>query len=101
MKAAVDAATKESAWFVVASKRTIPPGLGSSEGDASPWYGILLADIGGKCRSVAMFGNGQPDQLPADAQRDLAEEPTMGQTAKALDLEVPPPLLARADEVIE
>jgi len=73
MKAAVDAATKESAWFVVASKRTLPPDLRSSEGDASPWYGILLADIGGKCRSVAMFRNVQPDQLPADAQRDLAE----------------------------
>ena len=32
MKAAVDAATKESAWFVVASKRTLPPELRSSEG---------------------------------------------------------------------
>jgi hypothetical protein len=73
MKAAVDAATKESAWFVVASKRTLPPDLRSSEGDASPWYGILLADVGGKCRSVAMFRNVQPDQLPADAQRELAE----------------------------
>jgi hypothetical protein len=73
MKAAVDAATKESAWFVVASKRALPPDLRSSEGDASPWYGILLADIGGKCRSVAVFRNVQPDQLPADAQRELAE----------------------------
>ena len=32
MKAAVDAATKESAWFVVASKRTLPPDLRSSAG---------------------------------------------------------------------
>jgi hypothetical protein len=73
MKAAVDAATKESAWFVVASKRTLPPELRSSESDASPWYGILLADIGGKCRSVAMFRNVQPDQLPVESQRELAE----------------------------
>jgi hypothetical protein len=73
LRAAVDGATKESAWFIVASKRTLPPPLRSSEGDASPWYGILLADIGGKCRSVAMFRNVQPDQLPDDAQRDLRE----------------------------
>src|SRR5262249_1612777 len=45
MKAAVEAATKESAWFVVASKRTLPPDFRSAEGDASPWYGILLADM--------------------------------------------------------
>jgi hypothetical protein len=73
MKAAVDGATKERAWFVVASKRTLPPHLRSPEGDASQWYGILLADIGGKCRSVAMFRNVQPDQLPVDARHDLAE----------------------------
>jgi hypothetical protein len=74
MRAAIHAATKESAWFVVASKRTLPPHLRSPEGEnASPWYGVLLADIGGKCRSVAMFRNVQPDQLPADAQRELAE----------------------------
>jgi hypothetical protein len=74
MKAAIDAATKESAWFVVASKRTLPPHLRSPEGeDASPWYGLLLADIGGQCRSVAMFRNVQPDQLPPEVQRDLKE----------------------------
>ena len=74
MKGAIDAATRESAWFVVSSKRTLPPHLRWPEGDdASPWYGILLADIDGKCRSVAVFRNVQPDQLPPDAQRDLKE----------------------------
>jgi hypothetical protein len=73
MKAAADAATKESAWFIVASKKTVPPHLRSAEGEASPWYGVLLADIGGKCRTVAIFPNVQPDQLPTDAQRELAE----------------------------
>jgi hypothetical protein len=74
MRAAIDAATRESAWFVVASKRTLPPHLRLPEGDdASPWYGILLADIDGKCRSVAIFRNVQPDQLPPDAQRDLKD----------------------------
>jgi hypothetical protein len=72
MKAVVDGAPKDSAWFIVASKRTLPPHLRSPEGDnASSWYGILLADIGGKCRSVAIFRNVQPDQLPPDAQQDL------------------------------
>jgi hypothetical protein len=67
MKGAIDAATRESAWFVVASKRTLPPHLRWPEGeDASPWYGILLFDIDGKC-------NVQPDQLPPEAQRDLKE----------------------------
>ena len=32
MKAAIDAATKESAWFVIASKKTLPPDLRSSAG---------------------------------------------------------------------
>ena len=74
MKGAIEAATRESAWFVVASKRTLPPHLRWPEGeDASPWYGILLADLDGKCRSVAVFRNVQPDQLPPDAQRDLKE----------------------------
>jgi hypothetical protein len=74
MRAAIQAATKESAWFVVASKRTLPPHLRSPEGEnASPWYGILLADIGGKCRSVAIFRNVRAEQLPGDAQRDLKE----------------------------
>jgi hypothetical protein len=73
MRAAVAAASRESAWFVVASKRTLPPHLRSPEGDGSPWYGILLADINGKCRSVAMFRNVQPDDLPPEAQRDLKE----------------------------
>src|SRR5262245_30399622 len=48
LRAAVDGVTKESAWFIVASKKTLPPHLRSSEGDTSPWYGVLLADVAGK-----------------------------------------------------
>jgi hypothetical protein len=74
MRGAVAAATKESAWFVVSSKRTLPPHLRSPESDdASSWYGILLADLGGKCQSVAMFRSVQPDQLPPEAQLDLKQ----------------------------
>jgi hypothetical protein len=62
--------------FVVASKRTLPPHLRLPESeDASPWYGILLAELGGKCQSIAMFRNVQADQLPPEAQLDLKQQP--------------------------
>jgi hypothetical protein len=74
MNAAVEAAKKEQAWFIVASKRTLSPEVRKSEGESnSPWYGVLLADIWGKCRSVAFFRNVDPDHLPPEAQRDLKE----------------------------
>jgi hypothetical protein len=74
MNAAVDAAKKEQAWFIVASKRTLSPEMRKSEGDSiSPWYGVLLADVWGKCRSVGFFRNVNPDHLPPEAQRDLKD----------------------------
>jgi hypothetical protein len=74
MNAAVDAAKKEQAWFIVASKRTLSPDVRASDSEnTSPWYGVLLADMWGKCRSVAFFRNVNPDHLPAEAQRDLKE----------------------------
>jgi hypothetical protein len=73
MNAAVEAVKKQQAWFIVASKRTLSPELRKSDESTSPWYGVLLADIGGKCRSVAFFQNVNPDHLPPEAQRDLKE----------------------------
>jgi hypothetical protein len=74
LNAAADAAKKEQAWFIVASKRTLSPDMRASDSEnASPWYGVLLADIWGKCRSVAFFRDVNPEHLPAEAQRDLKE----------------------------
>jgi hypothetical protein len=74
MNAAVEGAKKGQAWFIVASKRTLSPDVRASDGEnTSPWYGVLLADVWGKCRSVAFFRNVSPDQLPPEAQRDLKE----------------------------
>ncbi len=74
MNAAVDGSKKGQAWFIVASKRTLSPDVRASDSEnTSPWYGVLLVDIWGKCRSVAFFRNVNPDHLPAEAQRDLKE----------------------------
>jgi hypothetical protein len=74
MKTAVDAAKKEQAWLIVASKRTLSPDVRAGDGEnTSRWYGVLLADIWGKCRSVAFFRNINPDQLPPEAQQDLKD----------------------------
>ena len=74
MNAAVDEAKKGQVWFIVASRRTLSPDVRASDGEnTSPWYGVLLVDIRGKCRSVAFFRNVNPDQLPPEAQRELKE----------------------------
>jgi hypothetical protein len=74
MNAAVEGAKKGQTWFIVASKRTLSPDVRASDTEnTSPWYGVLLADLWGKCRSVAFFRNVNPDQLPPEAQRDLKE----------------------------
>jgi hypothetical protein len=74
MNAAVEGAKKGQTWFIVASKRTLSPDVRASDAEnTSPWYGVLLADLWGKCRSVAFFRNVNPDQLPPEAQRDLKE----------------------------
>jgi hypothetical protein len=74
MHAAIAAAKDGRAWLIIASKKLLPPDIRSSEGEkASPWYGILTADIGGKCRSVALYRNVQVDQLPPEAQQELKD----------------------------
>ena len=74
MNAAVEGAKKGQTWFIVASKRTLSPDVRASDAEnTSPWYGVLLADLWGKCRSVAFFRNVNSDQLPPEAQRDLKE----------------------------
>ena len=74
MRDAVMAARTGRAWLVVASKKLLPPDIRSSEGErGSPWYGILAADIGGRCRRVALYRNVHVDQLPPEAQQELKD----------------------------
>jgi hypothetical protein len=74
MHDAVAAAKAGRAWLIIASKKLLPPDIRASEGErASPWYGILAADIGGKCRSVAVYRNVHVDQLPPEAQQELKD----------------------------
>jgi hypothetical protein len=74
MRDAVMAAKAGKAWLVIASKKLLPPDIRPSEGErASPWYGVLVADIGDKCRSVALYRNIAVDQLPPEAQQELKD----------------------------
>jgi hypothetical protein len=74
MRDAATAAKTGRAWLIVASKKLLPPDIRSSEGEkASPWYGILAADLGGKCRRVALYRNVHVDQLPPEAQQELKD----------------------------
>jgi hypothetical protein len=74
MHAAMAAAKDGKAWLIIASKKLLPPDVRASEGErASPWYGILVADIGGKCRSVALYRNVLVDQLPPELQQELKD----------------------------
>src|SRR5262249_34586570 len=74
LRARLEAAKKDTRWCIVASKRTLLPHLRSPEGDnGNAWYGILRADVGGKCVAVAFFRDVSPDQLPVEAQRDLKD----------------------------
>lgn len=60
------------AWFVIASKTMLPAAARSTPAEnTSPWYGILLADIGGRCRTVAQYPNVSVENLPPEVRAEM------------------------------
>lgn len=67
LRGAVGAAKVGQAWFIIAAKATLPTAARTALGEsASQWYGLLLADMGGRCRTVAHFPNVSLDNLPPE-----------------------------------
>src|SRR5918997_2231924 len=72
LREAVEAAKATRAWFIIASKTMLPTAARSTPGEnTSPWYAILLADIGGKCRTVAQYPNVAVENFPPEVRAEM------------------------------
>jgi hypothetical protein len=72
LREAVEAAKAARAWFVIASKTMLPTAARAVTGEnTSPWYALLLADIGGKCRTVAQYPNVAVENLPPEVRAEM------------------------------
>jgi hypothetical protein len=71
MREAVEAARTARAWFIIASKATLPTAARAVGDDASPWYGLLLADIRGKCRTIAHYPSVSVESLPPEVRSEM------------------------------
>jgi hypothetical protein len=72
LRETVEAAKATRAWFIVASKTMLPTAARSTPGEnTSPWYALLLADIGGKCRTVAQYPNVVVENFPPEVRAEM------------------------------
>jgi hypothetical protein len=73
LREAVAAAKAAKAWFVIASKALLPTSARSTPGEAATpsWYGLLLADIGGRCRTVAQYPTVSVENLPPEVRTEM------------------------------
>jgi hypothetical protein len=72
LRAAVEAVKLGNAWFIIAPKAMLPAAARSIPGeDSSGWYGLLLADIGGRCRTVAQYPNVSVANLPPELRSEM------------------------------
>jgi hypothetical protein len=72
LREALDAAKAAKAWFIIASKAPLPAVARSGPGEnTSPWYGLLLADIRGRCRTVAQYPNVSVEKLPPEVRSEM------------------------------
>ena len=72
LREAVEAAKAARAWFVIASKTMLPTAARAVTGEnTSPWYALLLADIGGKCRTVAQYPTVAVENLPPEVRAEM------------------------------
>jgi hypothetical protein len=72
LREAVEAAKATRAWFIIASKAMLPTAARSTPGEnTSPWYALLLADIGGRCRTVAQYPNVAVENFPPEIRAEM------------------------------
>ena len=75
LRGAVEAAKAGNAWFIIAPKTMLPAAARSIPSEnASPWYGLLLADIGGRCRTVAQYPNVSVENLPPEVRSEMEKD---------------------------
>jgi hypothetical protein len=72
LRAATEAAKVAKAWFIIAPKATLPTAARTALGEsASQWYGLLLADMSGRCRTIAHFPNISVENLPPEVRSEM------------------------------
>jgi hypothetical protein len=72
LRGAIEAAKVARAWFIIAPKATLPAGARTALGEnTGQWYALLLADMGGRCRTVAHFPNISVESLPPDMRSEM------------------------------
>jgi hypothetical protein len=72
LRGAVEAAKAAKAWFIIAPKATLPAAARTTLGDGtSEWYALLLADIGGRCRTVSHFPSVSVESLPPEVRSEM------------------------------
>jgi hypothetical protein len=71
-RGAIEAAKVGNAWFLIAPTTTLPAPARTALGEnASQWYALLLADMSGRCRTVAHFPNVSVETLPPEVRSEL------------------------------
>jgi len=72
MHDAIDAVKIGKAWFLIASKKTLPPDTRTTASESTgPWYGVLLAEIRGRCRTMAHYRNVSVENLPPEVRSEM------------------------------
>jgi hypothetical protein len=71
--AAARAASAGRAWYVIAARKVMPDLRDSSGETTSPWTAIVIADVEGKCRPIALYQSVDRSKLDPELSKRLEE----------------------------
>ena len=71
--AAAKAAVNGRAWYVIAARKVMPENRDISGETTSPWTAIVLADVEGRCRPVALYQSVDRNKLDPELSKKLDE----------------------------
>jgi hypothetical protein len=72
LREAVEAAKAGKAWFLIVPKTMLATAARPAARDnGSPWHGLLVADVRGKCRTIAHYPNIAVDKLPPEVRSEM------------------------------